>query len=465
MLVFDYLEFAVYFIPFAIIFFATLLLEYLIKGKTIPAFTGRKSLHIIAVFCCAVSVFFAHSRQWHLYIFFGAALLLFAMIRLKIFFSNTDSYGIAFFPLAFAILLSFPFLNRNQIFFTMLTLAFSDAAAGITGYFFAKEKIIFYREPKSWLGCMAFFGSTLLLYLIVFGPNNSWLALAVPAALVPALAELFSVNGSDNLTTPLITGIWVYLLQTVHVENENILLIIPALLLLALAAKQKKILDKTGAAAALLTGLVLCWNGTINYLVAMAFFLLAGGLVSRLNKPTLEKNGRTAVQVFANGLVAIIALLVFAVSKNSFFELAYFASIAVSLCDTVSSEAGKYFKGKTVDILGFRKTPIGISGGISVAGSLASLLAAIVYMVLIFFIYRLPCLQVLLIGIAGFAGMLIDSMLGSGLQALYEKDGQLTESAEGNLVKGKKWCTNDLVNLASNGITMILFLFFCYLSG
>jgi uncharacterized protein (TIGR00297 family) len=465
MWVIENLEIAVYFIPFAAIVITTLFIEYLIKGKKLAPFTGRKLLHVTAICCCAFSVYYAQSRQMHIFIFLGAAFLLFIMIRLKLFFSETGSYGIAFFPLAFGILLLFPFLNRNQILFTMLTLAFSDAAAGITGYFFAKEKIIFYREPKSWLGCMAFFCCTLFIYLLVFGGTDPIFALAVPVAMVPALAELFSVKGSDNFTTPLVTGIWVYVLQTTLPENYNLLFILMLLMLFALFARNKKILDKTGAAAALLTGMIVCFNGKGNYLLAMAFFLLVGGLISRLNKNTLEKNGRSAVQVFANGLVAVIALLIFAVTKNKLFEFGYFASIAVSLCDTVSSEAGKYFKGKTIDILTFRKTAVGLSGGISLAGSLASLVVAVVFMGLIYIAFQLSFTQSLCTGIAGYTGMLIDSVFGSGLQALYQKNGQLTETPEGALIKGKKWCTNDLVNLISNGITVILYLFFCYLSG
>ena len=60
-----------------------------------------------------------------------------------------------------------------------------------------------------------------------------------------------------------------------------------------------------------------------------------------------------------------------------------------------------------------------------------------------------------LIAIAGFAGMLADSLLGSIFQARYQlNDGSVTESAAMALSKtpekGWSWMTNDLVNLLSN---------------
>lgn len=57
----------------------------------------------------------------------------------------------------------------------------------------------------------------------------------------------------------------------------------------------------------------------------------------------------------------------------------------------------------------------------------------------------------------GFGGMLLDSILGSVLQAKYRVAGQLSESGtRDQLVSGLYWCNNDWVNLMSISLMVLL---------
>ena len=82
--------------------------------------------------------------------------------------NDYSTYGIAFFPLAFALLLCIPAFSINIILYAVLILAISDALAGIIGEYFGKQKMAFLFEKKSWAGFAAFYFSALLVSLFYF---------------------------------------------------------------------------------------------------------------------------------------------------------------------------------------------------------------------------------------------------------------------------------------------------------
>lgn len=226
----------------------------------------------------------------------------------------------------------------------------------------------------------------------------------------------------------------------------------------------KQWLTESGSLSAFFTACILYPGGYVMFILPV--FLLAGGsLLSKINEDNTEKGGRNAIQVMANGGVAFFCLVwsyyTHTVTLQVLLEQAFMISFGVSICDTFSSEGGKYFKGRTVDIIGFKAMKPGLSGGISWQGSMAGLLALCVIM---------PLSETLLaegtgphpyIIVFGFAGMLADSVFGSVLQAKYKSGkGELTEDhiPYAMPVKGYIWCTNDVVNLMSNSVVTGLYL-------
>jgi uncharacterized protein (TIGR00297 family) len=453
-------------IAFSIIVIATFFLEFCIKKSWLSIFNARKILHISAIVSCAYAIQYSHHLISLSYIFLFFSILLLVIIKKKVLLAQTGtSYGIALFPLSFFVLLQMSLLPSSIIVFAVLTLGIADAMAGLIGFHFAKQKIKFLQEEKSVLGFFSFFITTTILYIALF-PQTQYNFLLIPVvAFVPALSELFSYKGSDNFTTPIITAIWVFCIQEQYVlPNDFPLMGSIILSILAFAAYQKKWLNVSGTTAALFVGVYISVLTNWRYLIPLALFLGSGSLASKLNQHTKEKNGRDAVQVFANGFVALICISFFAISKNKIFELAYFTSIAISMSDTMSSEIGKYFKQKTYNIIGFHKMEIGLSGGISIAGTTAGLFASLILATCCYFIFTLSFLQTTSITTVGFVGMLVDSVLGSLFQAKYKDSSNcLTESKTDQLIKGYSWCTNDLVNVISNIITILLFVLLNFL--
>ncbi len=452
-------------ISFAIILLALVCIELTVKKKLLSKLFGRKLLHITAICSCAYTIHAFGNKTVLACIFLSFFFVLLAVIKKGWMQVNAyKTYGIALFPLAFAVLLFIPAFPNNIIVFAALILGICDAAAGLTGEYFGKQKITFLFESKSWAGFAAFYLSALLISFCWYGFNLSAnkLLLCTLLALLPAITELFSYKGSDNFTVPVCAAIWMLLLKNLMPgEHRVLLLCIVVFIALCFFAVYRKWLTVSGATAALWMALLLLVTGGLKAFIAPGIFLLSGSLLSKLNNNDKEKNGRNAIQVFCNGIVGISCLILFAVSHQQVYLLAALVSFCISMSDSVSSELGTYLKGTTVDMLSFKKLPPGISGGISWQGSLSGLIGAAILAAAVCFAYQFSLTVFLWITVSGFMGMLADSILGSTIQKKYTSaTGAIIEDYETNAVKvkGFNWCNNDMVNILSNILITSLFL-------
>lgn len=449
----------------AIIIITLVTMELAVKKEWITKLIGRKLLHIVAISGCAYAINEFENVKILLLLFLGFFFILLAVINKGWMQVNTHkSYGIALFPLAFAVLLYFtPVLQINNIVFAAVTLAVCDALAGITGEYFGNKKICFLFEQKSWAGFAAFYLSCFAVAVIFYSKfSAAGLLCCGIIALVPALTELFSYKGSDNFTVPIITAVWAYfIVQLSNTQIADLYIALCIFLVLCFFAVYKKWLSISGATAAMWMAVLLFVCGGIQAFIAPGLFLLSGSLLSKLNVNDKEKNGRNALQVFCNGIAGICCLIIYHFNQQQIYLTAALVSFCISMSDSVSSELGTYFKGSTVDILSFKKLPVGISGGISWQGSLAGLAGALVLSAAAFYTYHFSLVIFWQITICGFAGMLTDSILGSLLQVKYRStSGILIEDNEAGAVKTKgfSWCNNNMVNLLSNILITLLFL-------
>lgn len=451
-------RFNLYSITFAFILLVTVMIRLIIDSKKIEPEAGRKLLHFFAVLTCGLVVYHSdHDVELSLIFIVCAVILAYIAHRNLFFVNERNSYGIAFFPLAFALLLAMPFA-KTSIVFGIITLGISDAAAGLIGHFYAKNKIRFLYENKSWLGFMVFFGCTVAIAIYFAG----WSAAIILIALIPALSELFSFRGSDNLTIPIAAAFSFEMLSRQPLNNEVWWTLCIVAIIFAFSYL-KKWLSITGTTAASLLASLIVISARIEYLIPIGLFFVIGSLTSKLHPKAKDASGRNAFQVFANGLIATLCLVAAALTKNELLYWAYFASVAISLADTISSDIGLYFKHKTYDIWGFTPIQPGLSGGISIVGTLAGMLSSILFAAVIMQIFGLPMYITMLIASAGILGMIIDSLIGSLWQAKYLHQRVLTEEKNpGELpVKGKYWLDNDGVNLISNLVGTILFIIVC----
>ena len=142
--------------------------------------------------------------------------------------------------------------------------------------------------------------------------------------------------------------------------------------------------------------------------------------------------------------------------KQVFNNLIYI-SMAVALADTLSSELGMFFKGKTWSVTTLKPIPAGVSGGVSFYGSLFGLLGAIIVGVLSWMEVSDNPNFIMNLIIWGFMGMLLDSILGDLFQHRYIQNEKISDTGYLRQVGGFRFLNNDQVNLLSNGLVVLAY--------
>ncbi len=172
-----------------------------------------------------------------------------------------------------------------------------------------------------------------------------------------------------------------------------------------------------------------------------------------------ESDGRTATQVWANGGVFAILLVLGTIGGPPVLRLMGIGALAAAAADTWATEIGLLWGGAPRSILGFGRLEPGLSGGITVAGSLASALAAAVVALAGAALLAPPApgleRTVLALFVGGLAGSIADSVLGAALQSKRwcEQCRTWTERRVHTCqyrtqhARGVRWMTNDAVNL------------------
>ena len=242
-----------------------------------------------------------------------------------------------------------------------------------------------------------------------------------------------------------------------------------AMLLVAGIAYAARSLTAAGAAEAFFMGNIILWSMRFSGFFLFFLFFISCTIVGKISKSirssssgreVAEKKGhrRDFMQVLANGLMATVAAMLWSVSPETKALVMFGAVIAEATSDTFAGEIGRLSRKKPISILNFRPVPVGLSGGVTVLGLVAALISSAA---IAFFWYRwfdmVTIPGAVLVGTVGFAGCLLDSVLGAGVQGIYydpelrqfsedkEKDGRQLE-----LSRGLSWVDNDIVNLISN---------------
>jgi len=249
-------------------------------------------------------------------------------------------------------------------------------------------------------------------------------------------------------------------------------LLLAALAALAIsgAAWRVRALNASGALAAAVVGFLLFGCGGWPGAVALLLFFLSSSALSRLGKRRkaaldYEKGGeRDAGQVFANGGVAALCALLLPLLPHSMaVPAALLGAFATANADTWATEIGSLVAHPPRLITTLKPAPVGASGAVSLPGTVAALAGALL-IAAVAPAFNLPPLHgILTVMAAGFAGALVDSLLGATLQIQYRcaECGKLTERTLHHdrptlPVRGLSWMNNDAVNLLATASGSLL---------
>ena len=251
---------------------------------------------------------------------------------------------------------------------------------------------------------------------------------------------------------------------------------------IAVFALRAHALTRSGAIAAFVVGTLTYGGGTLGFTFVLLAFFVPSVALSRLGRARkrdlidVGKHGaRDALQVLANGAVATACAVVFAFTHDARWAFAFAGAYAASTADTWATEIGTLAKRQPRSILTLRPVATGLSGGITVPGTLAEIggalwigVAGLAGVGLAYFFdsrdfgfsWSLHVPSVVLapvlwaIPLGGIAGATLDSVLGATVQELRRCDAcdracEVDPHGCGTptrLVRGVRGVSNDWVN-------------------
>ena len=190
----------------------------------------------------------------------------------------------------------------------------------------------------------------------------------------------------------------------------------------AVAARILRAVSLGGAFAGAVVTFLLWIAWPPAFLAELMVFILASGAtrVGYARKQELgtaeRREGRSASQVLANLAVATLSALGAAFLHKPLLMFACAGALAEAAADTVSSEIGQARSNEPFLITNFRPVPPGTDGGVSGAGTLAGIAAALVVSSVGVLANLVPGRGLLIALLAGTAGMFFDSLLGATLE-------------------------------------------------
>lgn len=242
--------------------------------------------------------------------------------------------------------------------------------------------------------------------------------------------------------------------------------------IVALAARHLRALTTDGAIAAFIIGSVTFGAGGWPGACVLFAFFIPSIVLSRMGRKRkaalvdIGKHGaRDAWQVFANGGIATVCIAIAAslivraagpttVRMITVYLAAFAGAFAAASADTWGTEVGTLMRGKPRSILSLRPIESGLSGGITAGGTIAEIAGA-AFVALIAMLTGIAAF--LPVAAGGFAGAIVDSLLGGSLQALRWCPA-CARPCETNphhcgttttLRRGIAWFSNDAVNVAA----------------
>ncbi len=247
------------------------------------------------------------------------------------------------------------------------------------------------------------------------------------------------------------------------------------MLVVSVASYKSKQLTLGGSFAAFLVGLIPTYVLGFGALATLLLFFIAAGVLGKIAKKIctvdvmkIHKKGgtRDAMQVYANGFMALLAGLLYALNPTMSFLVMFGSAVGEAASDTFASEVGILSKTKPVSIITGKPMTPGLSGAVSPLGLFSGLLGAVL-IGLCFWGCFLPLVPksaayASVVALSSFFGCLVDSVLGATVQAHYydEVNDRITERSEVDgrtlvLERGVRWIDNDMVNFMSNVIAAL----------
>lgn len=454
-----------------------LALSFIAFKLGMPKKYTRKLVHI-TVGAEWLILYVFHGPSWHalaVCLAFTALLVLsyFKKLMPMIASDSDNSPGTVYYGAAMsALALVCVFVPKMMLPFgvAVLCTSFGDGFAGVVGQLFTKYNVKLIAS-KTLFGALtnllvSFFGSW--IFSVIFTLEITVLD-CLYIAIFSTVLELVTPLGLDNLAVPLGVGALTYLLAFVPIIDGYLAPILATPIIIAIAL-ERRVLTPLGVAAAIILDVAVSIAlGNAGFAILISFLLISvitdkikkhklgeiesirrGKRVRAVSKP------RNEIQVLANGGAALVCAVAYIIFPRPVFIIAFVAVMAEALADTVSSGLG-VFAYETYDIFRWKKCDMGVSGGVSVIGSLAAVIASALIPTLAYLCGIIAPIYIPICAGTALLGCLVDTLIGSLLQEKYicKKCGTVTDEKvhcklETVKKSGLSVVDNNVTNFVSN---------------
>jgi uncharacterized protein (TIGR00297 family) len=191
-------------------------------------------------------------------------------------------------------------------------------------------------------------------------------------------------------------------------------------------AFRSKTADLSGLFSAALVGIILLVFATPQgpqwFLIMLSFFIIGSAATKykyeykkRIGVEQGQSGARGYRNVFANGIIAAAAAVLFGVFQQPVFVVLYVGCVATAAADTLASEIG-VTGGIPFMITTLKRVPIGTNGGVTVTGEVVAFSGGLAVSLVAMALGVINSEMMIICTLAGFVGTNIDSLVGATLE-------------------------------------------------
>lgn len=369
-----------------------------------------------------------------------------------------NHFGTVYFAIVVTAVMTFVYFFPQYYAYSgiaIFCLTFGDGFAAMIGYHVRSRALLPHKSLGGFLACWAASFLSVLVFCLVYPVAFSPVQLLV-IGLLAAILELCEA-GMDNFSVTI--GVFLVCLGFHHAQDATFLVGLILGIAVFLPVFLSRSIDLYGSLLAL--GMVVsfyCFGGVFALTVLLlAYGTIAG--ISAVRKKRLGKgeHGRGFLQILINGGFGTLAMLAHGFTGHKGLLIVSLVAIGGCFVDSVSSDVGTLSKKPPYDLLLHKAVPSGLSGGVSLLGTVCALLASAAIAASLVCCLSLQWTDLLILTGLMFGQSLLDSLLGSGLQVKYQcvSCGSLTEKKlhcdrETHYHSGLVWMDNNMVNFLSS---------------
>lgn len=374
--------------------------------------------------------------------------------------------GTVYFSIAITIVLLIAFIFPETYYCSGIAtfcLTFGDGMAALVGKN-TKSKLI--RNNKSlngFISCFVF--STIATYLFGYFYNlELTILMCISIGMAAAIFELVD-RGMDNFSVVGVTFVLsiVFLNYSFSYFLESVILSLILFIIIFFA----KGLSYYGSILAMIMCVsYMCFGGLFGITILLSEYFVIF-FISKIKKIFIKDykkdKARTFLQVLINGGLGTLFIILYGIFKQRYLLIVSVISLSGCFIDSISSDVGVLSKSNPYDFIKRRVTQKGISGGVSVLGTVSALICSFIVAFATYKYLNLTYSYLFIITGLIFLQTIVDSILGSLFQAKYRciKCKMMTEKLEHcnkktKLIEGFSWVNNNMVNFISSVIVTLL---------